>query len=294
MPKIWDPNAIRLLNLGPTAAWRTQAVYQATAEMMTADSPDTLIICQPLSPYVCLGREQTIEAVLDRAACQNLGLTVVQRPLDGGALYLDANQLLFQGVFHHSRAPETAEAFDRWALSGPLGTLGRLGLKARLGGPGELVVDGRRIAVVSSGRIAGAAVFAGTLLFNFDYRVLPQVWRVPDPAFRELASNALREKITTIWREDGPVTIEQALWMMLDEYATAWGRPIVRGTPKQAETRHSREVAKRLVTSAEAEGEPVPPMMSLKIGGGVRIEAKEVEQDGRKICLVSRVHDNMA
>ncbi|NIU14771.1 MAG: lipoate--protein ligase family protein, partial [candidate division Zixibacteria bacterium] len=108
MPKKWDPNAIRLLNLGPTASWRTQAVYHATAEMMTADSPDTIIICQPLTPYLCLGYHQVFDSVLDRHECERRNLPVVRRRVGGGTTYLDANQLFYQCIFHHSRVPVVA------------------------------------------------------------------------------------------------------------------------------------------------------------------------------------------
>lgn len=198
MPKKWDLNNIRLLNLGPTASWRTQAVYHATAELMTADSPDTIIFCQPLTPYLCLGYHQVYDAVLDRTECERHNLPVVRRRVGGGATYLDANQLFYQCVFHHSRVPVVAKDIYALMLAGPVATLRRLGLNAELRAVNEIEVDDKRIAGIGGGRIGEAAVVVGNLLFDFNYHAMSQVWRVPDESFRELASTALRQRITTI------------------------------------------------------------------------------------------------
>ena len=249
MARIRDPNAIRLLNLGPTAAWRTQAVYHATAEMMTADSQDTIIICQPLTPYLCLGYHQVYDSVLDQAECERRNIPVVRRRVGGGVTYLDANQLFYQCVFHHTRVPAISKDIFALMLAAPVATLGRLGLNARLRAINEIEVDGKRIAGIGGGRIGEASVVVGNLLFDFDYSSLPQVWRAPWQSFRDLASAALRERITTIWRETGPVTVEAVQWILLDEFAKVLGRPIERGTPSQAETRYSKEVAERITST---------------------------------------------
>ncbi len=295
--KIRDPNAIRLLNLGPTAAWRTQAVYHATAEMMAADSHDTIIICQPLTPYLCLGYHQVYDAVLDRAECERRSLPVIRRRVGGGTTYLDANQLFYQCVFHHTRVPAVAKDIFALMLAAPVATLRRLGLNAELRAINEIEVDGRRIAGIGGGRIGEASVVVGNLLFDFDYSTLSQVWRTPWPSFRDLASAALREQITTVWRETGPVTIEAVQWILLDEFAKALGRPIERGTPSQAETRYSKEVAERL-TSTEFlnlhdDNGRVEPMKLLKISAGVHMRAAEIEHDGYRTRASFRVRDDM-
>lgn len=294
-----DPNAIRLLNLGPTAAWRTQAVYHAIAEMMTEESPDTIIICQPLTPYLCLGYHQIYDAVLDRGECERRNLTVVRRRVGGGTTYLDANQLFYQCVFHRSRVPAMFREVYSQMLKAPVATLRRLGLNAELRAVNEIEVNGKRIAGVGGGQIGEACVVVGNLLFDFDYNTLPQLWRTPTESFRALASAALRDRLTTIWRKSGPVTIEQVQWMLLEEFENALGRPIERGKPRQPETRRSRKVAERLVSEEylnlhrEGMTEPIPLMQSLKISAGVYIRAAEATKNGHRIHASFRVRDDM-
>ena len=147
------------------------------------------------------------------------------------------------------------------------------------------------------GRIGEASVVVGNLLFDFDYSTLSQVWRTPWPSFRDLASAALREQITTVWRETGPVTIEAVQWILLDEFAKALGRPIERGTPSQAETRYSKEVAERL-TSTEFlnlhdDNGQVEPMKLLKISAGLNIHGARIEHDGYQTRASFRVRDDI-
>ncbi len=269
--------------------------------MMTADSPDTIIICQPLTPYLCLGYHQVFDSVLDRHECERRNLPVVRRRVGGGTTYLDANQLFYQCIFHHSRVPVVAKDIYALMLAGPVATLRRLGLNAELRDINEIEVDGKRIAGIGGGRIGEASVVVGNFLFDFDYHTMTQVWRVPDESFRDLASKALRQRITTIWRETGPVTTEMVLWILLEEFAKALGRPIERGTPKQPETRHSQKVAER-ITSAEyldlhsdrySDEENIPPMKSLKISAGTYIQSDEITNNGQHIQGSFRVRDGI-
>ena len=47
--------------MGQIPGWQTQAVYHTVAELMTEDTPDTIIISQPSDTYVCLGYHQKLD-----------------------------------------------------------------------------------------------------------------------------------------------------------------------------------------------------------------------------------------
>jgi lipoate-protein ligase A len=134
------PTAIRLLSLGLTHWLRTQSVYHALAETMTAESPDTIVLAQPVQPYLCLGYHQELAAVLDRSACARMGLPIVRRRVGGGATYLDADQLFYQCIFHHTRVPATVGGVYAQLLAGPVAALRRLGLDAELHGENEIEI----------------------------------------------------------------------------------------------------------------------------------------------------------
>lgn len=287
---------IRLLNLGPTHWLRTQSVYHALAETMTAESPDTLVLAQPLQPYLCLGYHQELASVLDRPACARMHLPIVRRRVGGGATYLDVNQLFYQCIFHHTRVPATVERVYAHLLAGPVSMLRGLGLNAELRGENEIEVNGQRIAGIGGGRIGEAAVVVGNVLFDFNYSAMARAWRVPSEGFRRLAADALRERVTTLWRElPHAVSPDEVLVSLMDEFARALRRPLEPGELTEAEERQTDEVAKRLTSyrwlNQHANG--ARPMTALKISRGVFIRAAEAEVNGYRLRAAFCVRDEV-
>ena len=95
--------------MGQIPGWQTQAVYHTVAELMTEDTPDTIIISQPSDTYVCLGYHQKLDHVFDRQTCEEKEIPILRRKVGGGGTYLDPNQLFYQCVFHKSRVPTNSD-----------------------------------------------------------------------------------------------------------------------------------------------------------------------------------------
>lgn len=285
---------IRLLSLGAIHWLRTQSVYHALAETMTANSPDTLILAWPSQPYLCLGYHQELASVLDRAACEQLGLPIVRRRVGGGATYLDANQLFYQCVFHHTRVPAMVHDVYARLLAGPVATLRRLGLNAELRGENEIEVNGKRIAGIGGGRIGEAAVVVGNLLFDFDYDAMTRAWRAPSESFRHLAAEALRERVTTLWAEGlRSLSPDEVQPLLIAEFARALNRPIERGELTPDELRTIDELEKRLVSTAwlSLHANGARPITALKISRGVFIRAAEADVSGSHVRASFYVRD---
>ncbi len=288
-----ESKPIRLLNLGLIESWRTQAVYQAIAEMMRIDSPDTIVACQPQTPYLCLGYHQVYDVTFDRVECERRHLPVYRRKLGGGGTYLDANQLFYQCVFHHTRLPVLQEDVYKRLLAAPVATLRRLGLETTLRNPNEIEVNNQRIG---GGRIGEAAVVVGNILFDFDYDTMARVWRAPSEAFRELARQALQDHVATLRRLKANASMETAQTILMEEFAQILGRPLETGSLTPAEENRARELAKQMTSeeylNLHREKGQVAPMDSLKISAGVFIRATEVLINGRTIRASFRVCDD--
>jgi len=285
--------AIRLLDLGATDSWRTQALYHALAETMQVDSPDTIIVCRPRSPYMCLGYHQMYDSILDRSECTRRNLSVFRRRVGGGATYLDGNQVFYQCVFHHTRLPVLLSEVYARMLAAPVAALRRLGLEATLRDSNEIEANGRRIAGVGGGRIGEACVVVGNLLVDFDYRTMTRVWRVPWESFRELAAAALWERVTTLRRLIGPIAVEAVQTLLIEEFIRALRRPIEPGALTQDEADYAHQVAVRLTSAAylnlHTDTGQAAPMQSLKIAAGVFIRAAEIDLAGYTIRASFRV-----
>jgi lipoate-protein ligase A len=288
---------VRLLRLGLTDSWRTQAVYHAVAELMREDSPDTLILCRPREPYLCLGYHQVYEAVLDHELCRRRNLPVFRRQLGGGATYLDSDQLFYQCVVHHTRAPVLFQDLYKRVLRAPVQALRRLGLNAQLRKVNEIEVDGKRIAGTGGARIREACVVVGNLLLDFNYHALPHLWHVPWESFRELAAAALQEHVTTLRRLNAGVTAETLEPLLLDHFAEALGNRLQEGGLSSEEELRSRDIAARMASDAylhlHRDEDPAQPMNSLKISADVSIRAHALERSGYTLRASFRIQDGV-
>lgn len=280
-------NSIRLLDLGVITPLQTQAVYHALAERMTVDSTDTIILCRPSTPYLCLGYHQVFESTFDAKECQRRELPVLRRRLGGGATYLDENQLFYQCIFHHSRMPAMLRDIYASTLSAPVSALRRLGLRSELCDTNEIEVDGKRIAGTGGGRIDEACVVVGNILLDFDFEAMTSVWRAPSNSFRLLADKALRERLITLNQLEVNCSLEKLAEIVADEFSKSLGRPIVPDTLTKEEIRLAQEMDKHLVADDfpalhKERGEP-NVLRKLKISARAFIHADEIQMNGYKI-----------
>jgi len=288
---------VRLLALGAVPWIQTQALYHALAELMTEDTPDTVILARPQEPYVCVGYHQPLSAVLDRAACGAAGLPIVRRRVGGGTTYLDSNQQFYQCIFHHKRLPyRVGEVYAR-LLGAPVAALRKLGSHAELRDGNEIEVDGRRIAGVGGGRIGEAVVVVGNILLDFDYEMMARVWRVPSEDFRRLAYEAMQRRITTLWSSlSQPVSAHEVQARLAEAYPLALNRPFVLGSLTEAERAKAVEMEEQLVSEEWLQlhsQETDEPMRQLKISLDAFVHAEEARMNGTLIGGTFFAHNGM-
>jgi lipoate---protein ligase len=278
---------VRLLALGAIPWIRTQALYHALAELMTEDTPDTIILARTREPYLCIGYHQTMSAVLDQDACRAAGLPIVRRRVGGGATYLDNNQQFYQCIFHHKRLPYRVDAVYARLLGAPVAVLRKLGLNADVRDGNEIEVEGQRIAGVGGGRIGEAVVVVGNILLDFDYEMMAHAWRVPSEDFRHLAYEAMQRRITTLWGMLAqPVSADEVQAHLAEAYPLALNRPLMPGSLTEAEEAKAAEMEELLLSEewlyphAEDTDEP---MRTLKISLDAFIHAEEARMNGTVI-----------
>jgi lipoate---protein ligase len=278
---------VRLLALGAVPWMRTQALYHALAELMTEDTPDTIILARTQEPYLCVGYHQPLDAVLDRAACRAAGLPIVRRRVGGGTTYLDKHQQFYQCVFHHKRLPFRVDAVYARLLGAPVAVLRKLGLHADVRDGNEIEVDGRRIAGVGGGRIGEAMVVVGNILLDFDYETMAHVWRVPSEDFHRLAYEAMQRRITTLWSMlPQPISADEVQARLAEAYPLALNRPVVLGSLTEAEEAKAAAMEEQLLSEewlhlhSEDKDEP---MRTLKISLDAFVHAEEACMNGTVI-----------
>jgi lipoate---protein ligase len=288
---------VRLLALGVVPWIRTQALYHALAELMTEDTPDTIILARTQEPYVCVGYHQPLNAVLDRAACCVAGLSIVRRRVGGGTTYLDKNQQFYQCIFHHKRLPYRVDAVYARLLGAPVAVLRKLSLHVDLRDGNEIEIDGLRIAGVGGGRIGEAVVVVGNILLDFDYEMMARAWRVPSEDFRRCAYEAMQRRITTLWSMlPQPVSADEVQARLAEEYPLALNRPVVSGSLTEAEQAKAAEMEEQLISEEWLHlhsQDSDEPMRKLKISLDAFVHAEEARMNGTVIGGTFFARDDM-
>ena len=277
---------IRLLDLGEVSPLRSQAVYHGLAEASAPDSPDTIVLLRPASPYFCVGFHQNPAQELDLPWCRQHGYPVLHRKIGGGTVYLDRNQLFYQCIVHRSRAPLRVNTIYEKFLAAPAAALRALGLRATLEEPNEIEVGGKRIAGTGGGQIGEAMVVTGNILFDFNYNVMARAWRAPSKPFRRLAREGLRRYLTTLRRElrDCP-RAETLTEMIARAYAETLGAPLLPGSLTAPELRAIEAVEAELASDAfvlDGGGRREP---GLKIARGVYVFEGRAKRADVRISL---------
>ena len=266
---------VRLICTGRIEPGLTQGLYHCLAKGMTESSEDTVILCSPSSPYLCIGYHQVLESVLDTKVCEALNLPIMRRFLGGGTTFLDRNQIFYQCIFHHSSVPWRADKVYQMMLDAPVMVLNRMGLSGRVRAVNEVEANSQRIAGIGGGRVGEAMVVVGNLLLDFDYSIMSRVLNVPNQSFRDLALETMEERVGTLNKLGCNHTPESLEPYLIEAFAESLERPVQESELEREEIQVGINTANDLSSNEflslhHPKGE-VSPMESLKISADVFI-----------------------
>ena len=195
---------IRLLDLDLCSYTESQTLYHAVADAMRPDDPNTIILCRPRRPYVCIGRHQELEREVDLEACRRLGLPIMRREVGGGAVYLDRGQVFFQLVFHPNDVPARIQDAFEYFSRGPVDCYRTLGVTGAQFHPvNDLQVSGRKIGGLGAASIGPGFVFVGSIIMSFDARAAASVLRIPDEKMRDKVAQTIDGYVSSLEKELG-------------------------------------------------------------------------------------------
>lgn len=288
--------SIRLIHMGRIPGWQTQAVYHTVAELMTEDTPDTIIISQPSDTYVCLGYHQILDHVFDRAVCEEKNIPIIRRKVGGGGSYLDPDQLFYQCVFHASRIPANSEKVYKQTLTPVVNALLHFfDVKVELNGTHEIEMKGKRIAGIGGGQIGEASVVVGNILFDFNFDSMASVWSVPNEQFRDLGKQAMKDHIITLDDIGSVLSMDTIANQLIKEYENYFQRKLNPGGMTIDEIERAGQVGAFLRSESflnyidDANG--AATRKPLKISHDVLIHYDEMDVNGENIVGSFRVEN---
>jgi lipoate-protein ligase A len=238
-------NDVRLLDLDLCSYTESQTLYHAISDAMDPDDPNTIILCRPRRPYVCIGRHQELAREVDLEACRAQHLPVMRREVGGGAVFLDEGQVFFQLVWQPKQVPaQIQEAFEYFSR-GPVDCYQRLGVSGAQFHPvNDLQVSGRKIGGLGAASIGGGFVFVGSIIMSFNARAAASVLRIPDEKMRDKVAQTIDAYVSSLEKELGhrvpPPLVRKEL---VAAFERALGARLVPGEIKPRE----REVYRRWV-----------------------------------------------
>jgi lipoate-protein ligase A len=200
--------AWRLLDLGELDPLEAQTLYEAVALAIDRDTaPNTIILCYPSKPYVCLGFHQELEKEIDLDFCQKKKLPIIRRPVGGGAVYLDGEQQFYQIIASEQSpfVPSVVDKFFEKFLEATVYTYRSLGVAAAYKPINDVIVNGRKISGNGAGKIGKAAVLTGDIILDLNYGAMAKVLKVPDEKFRDKLARSMEEWVSSLKRELGYV-----------------------------------------------------------------------------------------
>ena len=284
---------VRLIRAGRIEPGLTQGLYHCLAKEMTESSEDTVIICSPVSPYLCIGYHQVLESVLDTEVCEALNLPIIRRFLGGGTTLLDCHQIFYQCIFHYSRVPWRTEMVYQMMLDAPVKVLNRLGLSGQLRAVNAVAATSLRIAGIGGGRVGDAMVVVGNLLLDFDYTLMSSVWKVPNQHFRNLAQETMQERVGTLNKLGCDYTSESLETYLAEAFVESLERPVNEAQFEKEEIQAGRNTASDLASLAflslhHPPVRSVKPMKSIKISANVYIHHIHLRFEGQEVDVSVR------
>jgi len=285
----------RLIDLGQAEPLVVQTFYEAVAKAVDeGTSPNTLILVQPSSPYVCVGFHQEMEKEVNIEYCRSNNLPIIRRSQGGGTVYLDSKQIFYQAVASGKSEviPLSVEKLFEKFLSATVYVYRKLGLQAEYKALNDVIVNGRKISGNGAGKFGeDITILVGNIILDLDYDSMANVLKVPSEKFRDKVAKSMREWVTCLSRELKHIPpVDEIKKLVVEGYEQTLGIRIARSEPTETEYNIWEEEVKPKHSSSDwlfipdSDQEELVGGRAVKIADGVKVI--EVEHKAKKLIKV--------
>ena len=280
----------------------TQAIYDAVGQAHSQGLvQNTIIVCEPTYPVICIGYHQMASTDVDIDFCQRKGIPIVRRILGGGGVLLDRGQIFYQiiakrgsGVIPY-KADDTFEALLRPVVR----TLRELGAPAQYRALNDIQVQGRKISGNGATIVGETLVLTGNIIVDFDYDQMCAALRVPSEKFRDKVAKSLKERVTTLRRELNSVPPTSEIErMLINNFERELSISLQQRNLTGPEIRLLTEIRRKYLSEQwlfepEADHRDLLRKIELTISGSTRIVENSVKTAGGLIRVLLEAEDNL-
>ncbi len=283
---------IRVLYMEGVSPLRSQTVYHAVAYAMKENTPNTIIMVSPKTPYVCVGYHQEIQKEVDLDYCAEHGLPVYRREVGGGAVFLDNGQLFTQWIFHKEDLPSSLEERFKLYVDPLVATYHALGIPANLRPINDVHVNGKKIGGTGAAQMGIAEVVVGSLMYSFDKKTMSKVLKVPSEKMRDKIFESLEAYMTTMTEQLGSAPDRVATKdLYLQKVAEALGAEIYAGEWMAEEEAMAQEIDARFTSDEWLYQKGRLQQQGVKIHQDVHIVETAFKAQGGLIRIIARLRE---
>ncbi|BBP01518.1 lipoate--protein ligase family protein [Sulfuriferula nivalis] len=153
---------------------------------------DPVVIWGQPAAHFCLGQHQSMAAEL----IADVAVPVIRRPLGGGGVWLDRNQVCLVLVAPRDFFPTRTQAWYAHVLAPMLQVYAEMGWHAELVGQ-DVWLNGKKLAGTGAATIGAAGLVGTSFLLKFPVSEFTQLIAVPSAGFRAWLDEALQASLTT-------------------------------------------------------------------------------------------------
>lgn len=278
--------------MGMADPYLAQTFYEAVAQKIDQRvSPNTIILVQPSSPYVCVGFHQEIDKEVNLQYCRDRGLPIIRRGQGGGTVFLDSKQIFYQVVARESKViPLNVERLFEKLLKVTVFVYRQLGLPAEFKALNDVIVNGRKISGNGAGKFGeNTTILVGNIILDIDYDSMGEVLKVPSEKFKDKLVKSMRAWVTSLKRELGYIpSVEGIKRLLVEGYEQILGIELIRSDATKEEWKNwEKEVQPRHLSTnwlqlpeLRPEGD-LEKLRTVKIAEGVRVI--EVDHKAKKL-----------
>jgi hypothetical protein len=242
---------------------------------------DPVVIWGQPAAHFCLGQHQSIAAEL----VADVTVPVIRRPLGGGGVWLDRNQVCLVLVAPRDFFPSRTHAWYAHVLAPMLQVYAEMGWNVELVGQ-DVWFNGKKLAGTGAASIGEAGLVGTSFLLKFPVAEFTRLIAVPSEGFRVWLDEALQGSLTT-WSDYAEVP--ELPWLSLIYRRAAagifewrWEQACLRDDERSARESYRAE----LVPDDEGQAKLIPY--------GIKINARsyltEREFDGAWVRILTRGH----
>lgn len=173
---------------------RSLDFYLAMEEFVARTCEDEAFFVWRVEPTVIIGRNQDLDAEVNKEYCERHGVHVVRRRSGGGCVYSDLGNIMISYI---SRRGDVSAVFDRY-LSELTACLCSLGLSAERSGRNDILVDGRKVSGNAFRQLPGRSIVHGTLLYDTDMDSLETAIRPPVEKLERHGVPSVRQRVRNL------------------------------------------------------------------------------------------------